>query len=72
MSEASARDMIWLSATSSPGTGPGGQVEVAQGPDGEVWLRDSADPVAANVRKFTKAEWAAFMDGVRNGEFDEL
>jgi hypothetical protein len=42
-------------------------VEVAQA-DGEVLVRDSKDPAAA--LRFTADEWAAFVAGVRAGEFD--
>lgn len=34
-----------------------------------VLLRHSQDP-AGPVLEFTLAEWAAFLAGVRNGEFD--
>jgi hypothetical protein len=43
-------------------------VEVAVGAD-EVAVRDSKDAVGPALR-FTAAEWRAFLDGVRAGEFD--
>jgi hypothetical protein len=43
-------------------------VEVGQD-GGEVLVRDSKDPAAAPLR-FTADEWAAFVAGVRAGEFD--
>jgi hypothetical protein len=43
-------------------------VEVARDGDG-VLVRDSKDPAAAPLR-FTADEWAAFVAGVRAGEFD--
>lgn len=46
-----------------------GCVEVAQLADGSVALRDSKNTdLPAHV--FDREEWAAFIAGVRNGEFD--
>lgn len=36
-----------------------------------VLMRDSKDPDGP-VLRFTPAEWAAFMDGMKAGEFDSL
>jgi len=47
--------------------GDGACVEVAVFGD-EVWVRDSKDPTGP-VLRFSRAEWAAFLDGVRGGEF---
>lgn len=44
-------------------------VEVAPLPDGMVALRDSKD-VSKPPHEFTAAEWAAFIAGAKNGEFD--
>lgn len=46
-------------------------VEVASLPDGGVALRNSHDPDGVSLR-YTPAEWAAFLDGVKGGEFDDL
>lgn len=35
---------------------------------GDYWVRDSKNPVS--VLKFTAGEWAAFVAGVKAGEFD--
>jgi hypothetical protein len=43
-------------------------VEVAELADGAVALRDSRNPTRLDLR-FTASEWAAFLDGVRHGEF---
>jgi hypothetical protein len=43
-------------------------VEVASLSDGAA-VRDSKDP-AGPILIFTLAEWSAFLDGVRDGEFD--
>lgn len=45
----------------------GNCVEVASVAN-EYWLRDSHDP--EKILKFTKAEWQAFIGGVKDGEFD--
>lgn len=48
----------------------GGCVEVGQAPDGTVVVRDSKDPDRAAELVFDGAEWAAFVAGVKAGEFD--
>ena len=45
-----------------------GCVEVAHA-DGRVVVRDSKDPTGP-VLTFNATEWQAFLDGVRNDEFD--
>jgi len=54
---------------SSYSSNDGNCVEVAFLGDG-VAVRDSKDPDGP-VLRFTRAEWAAFTDGVRAGEFGE-
>jgi hypothetical protein len=44
-------------------------VEVAWTDDCGIKVRDSKDP-GGPVLGFTPAEWTAFLDGVRNREFD--
>jgi len=46
-----------------------GCVEVAQLGDGSVALRDSKD-VGKAAHIFDRDEWAAFVTGVKKGEFD--
>ena len=46
-------------------------VETAGLPDGVVGMRDSKD-ICGPVLQFSKAEWQAFLGGVRNGEFDRF
>ncbi len=53
--------------TSSFSNGAGGMCVEAAAFDGGVVVRDSADPDGP-VLAFSKAEWAAFVDGVENGE----
>jgi Domain of unknown function (DUF397) len=49
----------------------GNCVEVAELPDGAVAVRNSRDPQGPAL-VYTRAEVAAFLAGVRNGEFDDL
>jgi len=58
----------WRKAKSSVGNGA--CVELAP-IDGMVVLRDSKDP-AGPVLRYTAAEWHAFLDGAKGGEFDNL
>jgi hypothetical protein len=45
-------------------------VELARA-DSMVAIRDSKDP-AGPVLMYSRAEWHAFLDGAKNGEFDDL
>ena len=51
------------------GSATGGCVEVAGLPDGGVRVRDSKDPDGSALA-FTDPEWACFLRGAQNGEFD--
>lgn len=46
----------------------GACVEVANHDGGDVLVRDGKNPDGP-VLRFTSAEWAAFLAGVRDGEF---
>lgn len=46
-----------------------GCVEVALGTGGGRWLRDTKDR-SLPAHYFTEIEWQAFLDGVKDGEFD--
>jgi hypothetical protein len=59
----------WRKAAAS--TANGACVELAAGTGGTVFLRDSKDPRGA-VLAFTRREIAAFLDGAKSGEFDDL
>jgi hypothetical protein len=54
---------------SSRSSGNGACVEVAIVEEG-VAVRDTQDR-AAGMLQFTHAEWAAFVGGVKDGEFDK-
>lgn len=60
------RTGTWRKATCS--TGAGACVEVAPTVDGVV-LRDSKQPNGA-VLAYDRAEWRAFLTGVKHGDFD--
>jgi hypothetical protein len=56
---------------SSKSNPSGNCVEVAELPDGAIAVRNSRDPHGPAL-VYTRAEVAAFLAGVRNGEFDDL
>ncbi|WP_370355890.1 DUF397 domain-containing protein [Catenulispora sp. EB89] len=58
----------WRKASASGSSGS--CVEVAWLPDGGRAVRDSKDPSGPHL-KFTAREWAAFIDGVSKGEFED-
>ena len=62
----SDNDLTWRKSTRSGAAGH--CVEVAETP-ATVHVRDSKD-VAGPVLRFAARDWARFIDGVRNGEFD--
>lgn len=55
---------------SSESTGVGEVVEVAELPDGGWAMRNGDGGEQGPVLWFTKGEWAAFVAGVKDGEFD--
>ncbi len=57
----------WRKATKSGNNGA--CVEVAHLVGGRIGVRDSKAPEGP-VLMFTAAEWDAFLDGTRKGEFD--
>lgn len=59
--------LTWFKSTSSSDNGA--CVEVAHVPGGWVALRDTKDRSLV-PHLFTAREWAAFLDGAKNGEFD--
>jgi Domain of unknown function (DUF397) len=60
--------LVWRKARLS--TNNGACVEVAS-VVGKIALRDSKDP-GGPVLVYTPAEWEAFLDGAKRGEFDDL
>jgi hypothetical protein len=59
-------DGRWIKSSLSYANGD--CVEIATLPDARIGVRDSKDPDGPLLR-FTPAEWAAFIGGVKNGEF---
>jgi hypothetical protein len=59
----------WRKSTQSAQNGA--CVELAALPDGTVGVRDSKDPNGP-VLTFSRAEFRAWLHGVRAGEFDDL
>jgi hypothetical protein len=57
----------WIKSSHSGPTG-GNCVEIAFLADGDVAMRNSRRPDGPAL-VFTKAEWAAFLGGAREGEF---
>jgi Domain of unknown function (DUF397) len=62
-------ELAWRKAQSSLGNGA--CLEVAPLDDGMVALRDSKYPNGPMLT-YTGAEWRAFLDGAKKGEFDDL
>lgn len=64
--------LIWRKSSFSGGEGVGDAcVEVAAVSDGRIAVRNSNDR-GAGVVFFTRAEMAAYLAGVKAGEFDDL
>jgi hypothetical protein len=68
LSEEERVGLSWIKAQAS--TYNGACVEVASAA-GKVAMRDSKDPNGP-ILVYAHAEFGAFLDGVRNGEFDRL
>lgn len=68
LSEAERTSLAWLKAECS--TVNGQCVEIASTAD-KIAIRDSKDPDGP-ILVYTSAEFGAFLDGARNGEFDSL
>jgi hypothetical protein len=59
--------VTWKKSTRSNGSG--NCVETARLSDGLWAVRDSKEPEGA-VLTFTPSEWSAFVEGVKDGDFD--
>lgn len=57
----------WRKAQASNASGNCVEVRME---NGRVYLRDSKPDGTGVVNWFTTAEWAAFLDGAKGGEFD--
>jgi hypothetical protein len=61
-------DLRWVKARGSQGMGM--CIEIADR-KGDIFVRDSKDPSAGALR-FSRAEFGAFVEGCRQGEFDSF
>jgi hypothetical protein len=68
LSEAERQGLAWLKAQCS--TANGQCVEIAS-TAGKVLVRDSKDPDGP-ILVYTPHEFGAFLQGARNGEFDNM
>lgn len=59
---------VWRKASASGG-GNGQCVEVMM-TETTVQVRDTKDQGQGPIHTYTHAEWSAFLDGIRQGEFD--
>jgi Domain of unknown function (DUF397) len=57
----------WVKASKSDGNGNCVEVRLT---DEAVEVRDSKQDGQGPTHAYTYAEWAAFLDGAKNGEFD--
>jgi hypothetical protein len=65
--------LTWRSAGSGGDNCSGGVcVEVASLPGGGVAIRDSKNGARGPVHRFSRAEWDAFRNGIKQGRFDDL
>jgi Domain of unknown function (DUF397) len=60
--------IIWRKAAKSNGAGACVEVSSVRG---TILVRDSKNPDGP-VLEYTQAEWSAFLDGAKNGEFDSF
>lgn len=60
----------WTKATKSNGSGGNNCVEVFVPSEADAVLVRNSRHVAGASLRFTRAEWDAFVHGVKSGEFD--
>lgn len=60
----------WTRAAPEDATGDGPWIEIAFGPEGLVYLRETSAP--DTVITTTRKKWDAFVLGVQAGEFDHF
>lgn len=62
---------MWIKAQASNSSGNCVEMEELPTPEGGVRVRDSKDP-SGPVLSFTNAEFRAWLDGAKAGEYDHL
>ncbi|MBT2394412.1 DUF397 domain-containing protein [Streptomyces sp. ISL-100] len=62
--------LAWIRAAPEGEDGPGPWIEIAFGPEDQVYLRETSAP--ENVVTTTQKKWDAFVLGVQAGEFDHF
>jgi Domain of unknown function (DUF397) len=65
------KDVQWRHAGGAPGDPEGPGVEMARLPDGQIAVRNSADPDGPALI-YTRAEIEALIGGAQDGDFDAL
>jgi hypothetical protein len=68
LSDGEIAALSWIKAKASSHNGACVEIAAARG---NIAIRDSKDP-GGPVLLYTPAEFAAFIDGARNGDFDAL
>lgn len=69
MAQSGTKRSEWLRSSLSMANGSCAEVQFLT--DGGVQVRNSRDPGQGTLT-FTAAEWHAFLDGARKGEFDAI
>jgi hypothetical protein len=64
-------DLEWRLATNVPNNESGTGVEMARLPDGQIAVRNAADPQGPALI-YTRAEIEALIGGAEDGDFDSL
>jgi hypothetical protein len=64
-------DLQWRLAGVAPGSNGEGGVEMALLPDGQIAVRNAADP-GGPALIYTRAEIEALIGGAQDGDFDAL
>jgi Domain of unknown function (DUF397) len=64
-------DLEWRLATNVPKNDSGTGVELARLPDGQIAVRNAADPEGPALI-YTRAEIEALIGGAEDGDFDAL
>jgi hypothetical protein len=64
-------DLEWRLATNVPKNDSGTGVEMARLPDGQIAVRNAADPQGPALI-YTRAEIEALIGGAQDGDFDQL